>query len=344
MRYHITKNKTTGIARDEKMTLYHLGEILGCNVGKWDTSKGQNHSNKYNIWFIHSKYKEMKKMYLFEEWVLFQNLSRVKHCILFEHSTMDTPTCSDYNNGILAVGTMEGLVKVFQIQENLNANCVSVITTHTKEVLKVILAEKMLVSCSQDCSLTVIKFLDTGSLLVSHILQGHVSRVRCISLYGDQILSGSDDRSAKLWSASSSSSTALTTLSGHAWPVTQVCLSRQLAITADSCSVRVWSLPDGIILQTLGDQANVVEMLIDPRSQLLLLCDSKGDVKSINIRKNSDNKNNDQDKKLKWSRKQSDPSGKLSSKLLVGYSTMIHVTFCSTRCGSVDINILDFLC
>ena len=131
------------------------------------------------------------------------------------------------------------------------------------------------------------------------LLQGHVSRVRCISLYGDQILSGSDDRSAKLWSASSSSSTALTTLSGHAWPVTQVCLSRQLAITADSCSVRVWSLPDGIILQTLGDQANVVEMLIDPQSQLLLLCDSKGDVKSINIRKNSDNKNNDQDKKLK---------------------------------------------
>ena len=174
-----------------------------------------------------------------------------------------------------------------------------------------------------------------------------MSRVRCISVFGDDILSGSDDRSAKLWSSKSSSSSAILTLSGHAWPVSQVCLSRTTAVTADSCTIRVWSLPDGHILRTLLDQANVMEILIDSRSGLLVMCYGDGGVGCCDVGRDEGGGKGSEDTKkkdLKWVWRKSNPTEKLSSKVCLGHSTMMHATYNGTQCNKVDINIHDFLC
>ena len=47
----------------------------------------------------------------------------------------------------------------------------------------------------------LIEILPDGALILSKILQGHVSRVKTIAIQDDKILSGSDDRTVKLWSA-----------------------------------------------------------------------------------------------------------------------------------------------
>ena len=60
------------------------------------------------------------------------------------------------------------------------------------------MTERLVVSCGEDCTLTVIRLLRDGSVMVSHVLQGHVSRVRCVSIAGSLLLSGSDDRQANI--------------------------------------------------------------------------------------------------------------------------------------------------
>ena len=98
--------------------------------------------------------------------------------------------------------------------------CRSEIITHTGPVSRLTITDSLVVSCGEDCSLTVIRLLADGSIMVSHLLQGHVSRVRCVSVDGSLLLSGSDDRSAKVWEVTSGETSdswgAVTTLSGHA--------------------------------------------------------------------------------------------------------------------------------
>jgi WD40 repeat protein len=45
----------------------------------------------------------------------------------------------------------------------------------------------------------VVTLLSNGSIVLSKLLHGHVSRVRSIDVQNGRILSGSDDRSLKLW-------------------------------------------------------------------------------------------------------------------------------------------------
>ena len=174
-----------------------------------------------------------------------------------------------------------------------------------------------------------------------------MSRVRCVSIHGDHILSGSDDRSAKLWSSKSSSSSALLTLSGHAWPVSQVCLAARRALTADSCSVRVWALPGGQLLHNLVGQTDIVEMCTDPRLGLFIMCDGSGGLSCYGLESNKykdREKTSEKKKEIAWSWRNSDSSDKLLCRAAVGHSTMIHVTYCEKQCDKVEINIHDFLC
>ena len=60
-------------------------------------------------------------------------------------------------------------------------------------------------SCSDDMTVGVVTISNDGSLTLTKLFHGHVSRVRSIDVQGDRILSGSDDRSVKLWTLEPSS-------------------------------------------------------------------------------------------------------------------------------------------
>ena len=178
VRYHVARNKSQGVSRHDHMSFIHMGEILGCGVVGGSMDARKLHSNMYRIWFLHSKLKEEKKEYFIEEWILFQNLSRIKHCRVLDPKEDKSISCCDFKNDILALGTEEGSVDIYQLNsETQTASCISVIHTHSKAVLKIVMSDSMMVSCSHDCSLTVVKFLDSGSLLVSHVLQVKINQV-----------------------------------------------------------------------------------------------------------------------------------------------------------------------
>ena len=99
----------------------------------------------------------------------------------------------------------------------------------------------------------VVSILSNGSLVLSKLLHGHVSRIRAMDVQNGKVLSGSDDRSVKLWNleevkkkasatTSSSSEKPLTTMTGHSGPVTSVQLSLPFALSAAGCSVRLWNV------------------------------------------------------------------------------------------------------
>ena len=118
-----------------------------------------------------------------------------------------------------------------------------------------------ILSCSDDMTVGVVCVLRDGSLLLSKLLHGHVGRVRSIHVQGDRVISGSDDRSVKLWSldtlvpdhAQPESGKPIVTLTGHSGPVTGVLLPaqpyHQWAFSAAGCSVRLWDVTQGTCLK-----------------------------------------------------------------------------------------------
>ena len=118
-----------------------------------------------------------------------------------------------------------------------------------------------ILSCSDDMTVGVVCVLKDGSLLLSKLLHGHVGRVRSIYAQGYRVLSGSDDRSVKLWSLeglmpeeyTAESGKPLVTLTGHSGPVTGVLLPvtpyQQWAFSAAGSCVRLWDVVQGTCLK-----------------------------------------------------------------------------------------------
>ena len=79
-------------------------------------------------------------------------------------------SCCDSLSSVLALGTQQGQLLIYQLG-SLEASCVSLVISHTKAVLSVAVSRTRIVSCSEDCSVTVVRLLSSGALLISHILQ-----------------------------------------------------------------------------------------------------------------------------------------------------------------------------
>ena len=214
--------------------------------------------------------------------------------------------------------------------------CRSEILNHSRPVSRLAMTESLVVSCGQDCSLTVIRLLPDGSILVSHLLQGHVSRVRCVSVDGGLLLSGSDDRSAKVWEvASPQTCGALTTLSGHAWPVSGVCLAGGLAVTADTKTVRLWACPAGLLLRTISGLSCSQEVRLDLSAGCLLVSSQQANILCFSLA-------SDPDSGPAWEFKPDQAVASTGSqvRLSVGHSTLALLT---SAANSHNINIIDFL-
>ena len=213
--------------------------------------------------------------------------------------------------------------------------CRSEILTHTGPVSRLVITESLVVSGGEDCSLTVIRLLADGSILVSHLLQGHVSRVRCVSLDGGLLLSGSDDRSAKVWSLCESWG-AVTTLSGHAWPVSGVWLGGGLAVTADTSTVRLWSAPAGQLLRTISGLANTGDLRLDLAGGSLLVTSHQSHLLSFSL------SNTEDCQEASWQYKPLPlaASGGSQTRLSAGHSTLVLLSFGT---NSHNLTVIDFL-
>ena len=105
-------------------------------------------------------------------------------------------------------------------------------------------------------------------------LEGHQRSVNSILVFGDKLISASDDRTIKIWDLSSGK--ILQTLEGHQGSVNSILVDRDKLISASSdCTIKIWDLSSGKVLQTLeGHQGWVTSILVD-RDKLISASDDR---------------------------------------------------------------------
>lgn len=118
-----------------------------------------------------------------------------------EHFSPASLTCISAGHSLVALGTKEGKIHVYESSETFKClRLTAILTHHSGAIHSVVFQNDRLLSCSDDMSVGVVNILQDGSLILIKLLQGHVSRVRALDCQADCVLSGSDDRSVKLWS------------------------------------------------------------------------------------------------------------------------------------------------
>ena len=136
-------------------------------------------------------------------------------------------TCISSGYSLVALGSKYG--KIYVYQNIPTTNCVritAILAHHSSVVHKIIFYKDQIISCSDDMTIGIVDILPDGALILSKILQvskgkiflkmkkkssqnyfcfqGHVSRVKAIDIQQNRLLSGSDDRTIKLWSTAQS--------------------------------------------------------------------------------------------------------------------------------------------
>ncbi|XP_023346764.1 probable E3 ubiquitin ligase complex SCF subunit sconB isoform X2 [Eurytemora carolleeae] len=274
----ILEKKKTGICDLRKINLSFQAEVLAAGFNDQCAVQDEK-SNVYFMWFV--LYSKLEKCWV-ENWLVLGELRRVGRVEI----SLNSPDieCADYEDDILVLGERSGNVSIYQLK-NQKSDCVSVISTHTKPVIKVLVHDSVILSCSEDCSVTVIRITRNGCLEISHILQGHVSRVRCLSLLVKTglLLTGSDDRTARIWNLSTRSNRAKTTLTPHRWGVTQVLLTPSCACTVDGKDILIWSY-QGQLRARFGVQCTPSALFLDSELNCLLIGDTKGRLSGYNLR------------------------------------------------------------
>jgi len=176
---------------------------------------------------------------------------------------------------LIALGDKDGQIHVYEASSDFKCLKLRTILAHHGGAIHSIIFHLVtsssmvsnimghILSCSDDMTVGVVCVLRDGSLLLSKLLHGHVGRVRSIHVQGDRVISGSDDRSVKLWNLDSlmpdsntpESGKPLVTLTGHSGPVTGVLLPgapyQQWAFSAAGCSVRLWDVIQGTCLKVI---------------------------------------------------------------------------------------------
>ena len=188
---------------------------------------------------------------------------------------------------LVALGDKDGQIHVYEASYDFKCLKLRTILAHhsgaihsiqfhlaTSSSLNVSNIMGHIISCSDDMTVGVVCVLSDGSLVLAKLLHGHVGRVRSIHVQGDRVISGSDDRSVKLWNLEAlipehtpESGKPLVTLTGHSGPVTGVLLPatpyQEWAFSAAGCSVRLWDVLQGTCLMVIFYNLNLYNFSLD---------------------------------------------------------------------------------
>ena len=119
-------------------------------------------------------------------------------------------------------------------------------------------------------------------------LRGHVDWVNAVAITpdGKQVLSGSDDRTLKVWEFETGSE--LQTLTGHKRSVTALVVTpdgRHLISASDDCTLKIWELTRGHEIHVLGNHAaGVTCVAITPDGEHVVSASEDGVVKVWNLK------------------------------------------------------------
>lgn len=175
------------------------------------------------------------------------------------------------DSALLAAGTLDGKVRVWQVEDGA---LVVTLEGHTDAVTSVLFSPQnsaLLASASNDDTIRLWPLDGSGEPLFT--LEGHTGDVNTLSFSpgGSLLASGSDDTSIKIWQVEDG--TLLNTIEGHTRGVLSVAFAPDaLSVVSGSLdgTVRLWQLEDNALLNTMaGHSAVVMSVAFSPDGTLV---------------------------------------------------------------------------
>ena len=200
-------------------------------------------------------------------------------CSLYPGHT-DTVLCLSVNhdNTMLVTGSKDNSVRVWKLQEGGELVCVAVGNGHTQSVGGVSWCGDHVVSVSADTTVKMWSVNTETKTLVSVRTEiAHEKDINCVSVSPDAglIITGSQDKTAKLWRSSDLS--MMSVLRGHTrgvWCAQFSPADRLVATGGADAVVRLWSISDGAagascVKQLEGHEASVLTLSWQSGGQLV---------------------------------------------------------------------------
>jgi len=117
---------------------------------------------------------------------------------------------------LLFSGHDEGQVMIWTVLSCDIVNLVKVIEDHSNITWCLDISDKFLASCSEDTTIAVYNHPgDSNNFQMSYKVVGHQQAVTCLKLQGELLVTGSRDKTVRLWRLQSLDYVALIVLEGH---------------------------------------------------------------------------------------------------------------------------------
>jgi len=126
-------------------------------------------------------------------------------------------------DSLLFSGHDDGKVMVWKVKSSSSIHLIQSLEEQSDIIWGLDVNDKFLVSCSEDCTVAVYNLPEDtnrfgevyNSLVVAYKAVGHEQAVTCLKLQGALLVSGSRDKTVRLWRLSSDNYQALIVLKGH---------------------------------------------------------------------------------------------------------------------------------
>ena len=184
----------------------------------------------------------------------------------------------EFPNLILLSGSQDKSLKLWDVKSD-SKECIRTIKNNTMgRIMTCILLNKDEIACGSEANIQIINFED-GALRKT--LNGHTSLVRDLNLLsdGNQLLSGSDDKSIRLWDIAESK--CLRVFNGHTHSANKILLfnSSVIVSASDDHTIKFWNLDNGQCLKTLTGHGGWVIYITILADGTLLSCGADKTIK-----------------------------------------------------------------
>nr|XP_033329429.1 transducin beta-like protein 3 isoform X1 [Megalopta genalis] len=229
---------------------------------------------------------------------------------LYNTSTMNCELLRGHLDIVMALATTSANVYLFlsaakdnsirvwyMDKQSLKVSCVASATRHTASVGSIAISQmscKFFTSVSQDLCLKLwnlpnnLEFDDEHSLDVVHTVLAHEKDINSVTISPNDrlIATGSQDKTAKLWSANDLQ--LLGVFHGHkrgVWCVRFSPIDQVLLTTSADCTMKLWSLSDLSCLKTMeGHESSVLKAEFLSRGMQLITASGDGLLKLWSIK------------------------------------------------------------
>ena len=178
-------------------------------------------------------------------------------CTSVLHGHTGSVLCLQYDEKIIITGSSDSTIRVWDVNSGQTLNT---LLHHSEAVLHLRFGPTTIITCSKDQTLIVWVIKSPTNIMLRRVLVGHRAAVNVVDFDNKYIVSGSGDRTIKVWQTSTSD--FVRTLYGHRKGI--ACLryrGKHIVSGSADNTIRIWDVERGVCLQLLEGHEELVRCI-----------------------------------------------------------------------------------